>query len=290
MAFEAYKHAFRLVWADSNRHESFITHVPNGSTSLYRCELCDESLRGNRVDEHCARSAHHNRVEQIRALQCDYMTHTCAMLRHRSDQLGLKAWQMDVESKLFWTLLNRRFEDPGTALVSATALLEKYEQRERISLLELAAWKATCILHPELRPAGIKRKGYLAWLDWARNGWKENKATLHNANEISIIVTSIMPFLGPEEAREPPTRPRVHFALPEDARVRDEVQAAHHYRYLDDHSERVIHEFNFADESERLGFIEALDYLNSIRGRLLHRELYDSDGEERDGDPGPRGN
>jgi hypothetical protein len=74
-----------------------------------------------------------------RAMQSDYMTHTCAMLRHRPDQLGFKAWQVDVESKLFWTLLNRGVEEPGTALLSATGLLEKYEQQERISLLELAA-------------------------------------------------------------------------------------------------------------------------------------------------------
>jgi hypothetical protein len=290
MAFEAYKHAFRLVWADKDRHESFITHVSNGSTSLYRCELCDKSFRGDRVDEHCCKSAHHSRVDQIRVLQSDYMTHTCAMLRHRADQLGLKAWQMDVQSKLFWTLLNRGVEEPGAALRSATALLEKYEQRERISLLELAAWKATCILHPELRPPAIKRKGYLAWLDWARNGWKENKAALRNANELSIIVMSIMPFLGPEAAGEPPARPRVRFSLPADARERDEVQGAHRYRFLDDHSTGVINDFDIAAEHGRLGFIQAMDYLNSIRGNLAYHDLYDSDGDESEGDSGPQGN
>jgi hypothetical protein len=279
MAFEAYKHAFRMIWADNDRHESFITHVSNGSTSLYRCELCDESFRGDRVDEHCCTSAHNNRVHQIRVLQRDFVTHECAMLRHRADKLGLKAWQMDVESKLFSTLLNRGFEEPETALCSAAALLEKYEQRERSSLLELAAWKATCILHPELRPAAIKRKGYLAWLDWARNGWKENKAVLRNANEISIIVTSILPFLGPEAAREPPARPRVRFALPVDARERDEAQGARRYRYLYDHSAGVINVFDMAAEHARLGFIEAMDYRNSIRSDFAYHDRYDSDGD-----------
>jgi hypothetical protein len=290
MAFEAYKHAFRLVWADSDRHESFITHVSNGSTSLYRCDLCEESFRGHRVDEHCCKSAHHTCVDQIRAMQSDYMTHTCAMLRHRADQLGFKAWQMDVESKLFWTLLNRGVEEPGTALLSATALLEKYEQWEGISLLEFAAWKATCILHPELRPLAVKRKGYLAWLDWACNGWKENKTALRNANEISIIVTSIMPFLGPDAAGEPPGRPRVRFSLPVDARERDEVQGAHHYRYLDDHSAGVMNDIDIATERAHLCFIQAMDYLSSIRSNLAYHDLYDSDGDENEGDSGPQGN
>jgi hypothetical protein len=81
---------------------------------------------------------------------------------------------------------------------------------------------------------------------------------LCNANEISIIVTSIMPFLGPDAAGEPPGRPRVRLSLPVDARERDEVQGAHHYRYLDDHSAGVMNDSDIATERASLGFAATL--------------------------------
>jgi hypothetical protein len=124
-------------------------------------------------------------------------------MRHRADQLGLKAWQADVESKLFWILLNSSYASHDTMcgmINPAQALVDSYEFRERIALLELAVWKAVCILHPERCTVAEKRKGFIAWQNWVRHDWKEHKAAFRNANEIDIVINCVMPFLRVENA------------------------------------------------------------------------------------------
>jgi hypothetical protein len=197
MAFESYKHAFRSV--DSNRHESFITHLFNGSTSTFRCEICDEGITGRQIEFHCSDKKHILKLDQLRALQRSPLVRTCAELRHR----GLKAWQTDVESKLFWILLHDAYDCGNTKfeMTSSTqALVESYELRELLPLLELAVWKAVCVLHPERSDLTAKSKGHLAWQDWARYDWKEHKATMRNANEIDIVIACVIPFLRADNA------------------------------------------------------------------------------------------
>jgi hypothetical protein len=196
MVFYPYKHVFRLVAADSNQYESFATYPSNGSTSLYRCELCDESMRGDCIDTHCCIKARDHRLNQWHVFTRHPPARACAELQHRADQLGLRAWRADVESKLFWILLNAANDRGGFQMIpSARALVEKYERRERMALLELAVWKAVCILHPERCDIAVKRKGYLAQQNWARHEWREHKAALRTANEIDIVITCVLPFL-----------------------------------------------------------------------------------------------
>ena len=120
----------------------------------------------------------------------------CATFKVRIDKLGLRSWRRHVKSKLFWLLLHCGVEDlvyNAKLIAEAESLLSKYEHMERISLLELAIWKAVCIAIPV---NVVAKNDYHSWQDWARNGWKGGKSAMYKANEIGIIISSVIPFLG----------------------------------------------------------------------------------------------
>jgi hypothetical protein len=201
MEFHAYQHLCRPMPLTNNneRHVSFIT--PNRSITgiSYKCELCEDvGMTEKELNNHCGRNPHISRVSQIRQMQQNQSVVQCAALQPRIDELGLRAWQSEVESKLYWTLLNHGAIDRTLAtqrMVEAEALIQKYEGMERIALLELAIWKAVCIVNPD---STIARNDYHFWQEWAREGWKCSKSTMRKANAIAIIMTAVLPFLADE--------------------------------------------------------------------------------------------
>jgi hypothetical protein len=76
----------------------------------------------------------HPAVVQSEALHC------------RTEQLGLKAWQSEVLDQLYGCLPNQIVRDIASSInrvERAKILLCKFERMERVSLLELAIWKAS---------------------------------------------------------------------------------------------------------------------------------------------------
>lgn len=212
MAFRAHEHLFRRVPAVIRggicRHESFITPHYDIVTGLsYTCEICKEvTMKECEVDSHCAQNPHVSRVHQIQRMQQNPSVVQMAALQHRIEKLGLCAWQYEVQSKLYWILLyDGASNNDGTIaaavdcdvlMYDAETLLLKFEYRERLALLELAVWKAVCIAISE---NASEQKDYHSWQNWVREGWKENKITMRDANEIGITVASVSPFLGSAE-------------------------------------------------------------------------------------------
>ena len=138
-----------------------------------------------------------SRVVAIQCMQKNPVVVHCAAFEVRIVQLGLLAWQHHVKSDLFWLFLyggigDVQFNAKTTAAVET--LLRKYEQMERISLLEQAIWKAVCCI--AIPDNAVAKNDYHSWQEWARNGWKSGKSTKYKANETGIIITSVMPFLG----------------------------------------------------------------------------------------------
>jgi len=77
-------------------------------------------------------------------------------------------------------------------------LLMRYEMKERISLLELAAWKVACIYQQdELQREGSIRalSNWLSAKYFVEHGWKDYRTEMRQSNRISIIVESVVPFL-----------------------------------------------------------------------------------------------
>jgi hypothetical protein len=124
-------------------------------------------------------------------MQSNPMTAKSGDLQLRVEQLGLKAWRSEVIAQLYWCLLYQ-FSSDNTAnesMKAAQTLLVQLEHLERVSLLELAVWKAVCI--------ATKDNGcHHSWQEWLGEGWKAAKPETRSAREIGIVIESVLPFLG----------------------------------------------------------------------------------------------
>jgi hypothetical protein len=204
MSFQAYKHIHCV--ASKKRHESFISYRKYGSNnSWYKCELCAVTVyTDNAMDVHCYSREHENRLGLVLNVQNNEVALQCAQLQHRIDRLSARSWQLEVQSRLYPLLLNQtkthNSETKGQ-MRSAEAALLKYERRETVALLELAVWKALCMVNDDHL---TKRKDYLSWKVWSTVGWKENKNALQNANDIGIIFMAVLPFLPGDNGRNVP--------------------------------------------------------------------------------------
>jgi hypothetical protein len=224
MVFEPHKHVFRTMSNkddETNEHSSFITFLGGGSGGSggsssgefckYRCELCDKILPKLVLKHHCQSKSHVSRVKQVQRMQCNPAVRKTAAYQRRIDGLGLPAWQEDVQAKLYWVLLYQDVSERPQVIqmkAAADAILAKYERMEIVSLLELAVWKAICIVSPQQPRATttnshssksdcnvVQKFDYHTWQEWSRQGWKSVKASLRKSNEIGIIITLVLPFL-----------------------------------------------------------------------------------------------
>jgi hypothetical protein len=183
------------------RHESFITFVPSATRSpAYKCELCDCIMNADsEIHSHCQTNDHIDRVKQVQALQAQPTVVWSTTMQVRVDQLGSWVWQSAMYRQLYWCLIYQPLRDKPVnmeRMAQAELLLAKFEFMEKASLLEMAAWKAVCIALPaSLSQASAASRDYHAWQEWMREGWKGCKSAARNANEIVIIVASVLPFL-----------------------------------------------------------------------------------------------
>ena len=79
-----------------------------------------------------------------------------------------------------------------TALLKqAERAIQQTKRNEPYVLLELALWKAACILHP---PEGRIRDA-TSFFTWASGGWKANKGAMRHDAMIGSVIENVMPFL-----------------------------------------------------------------------------------------------
>jgi hypothetical protein len=216
MPFQAHDHLFRTMPAltvsakhdrygnriresqEPCRHESFITFVPNASSPVYKCELCDFVMNSDsEIHPHCQTNDHIDRVKEVQALQAQPSVVWSAAMQVRVDKLGSWTWQSAMYRQLYWCLIYQSLRDRPVnveRMAQAERLLAKFEFMEQVSLLEMAAWKAVCIALP-VCSAMVATRDYHAWQEWMREGWKGCKSATRRANEIGIIVSSVLPFL-----------------------------------------------------------------------------------------------
>lgn len=112
---------------------------------------------------------------------------------HGSQLLNKKiaSWEHTPWKEKTKILLGRSLLEGNPAvLIRAKKLVEHYEHLNRISLLELAAWKACCLKSP---PKTIR--SYVGWQQWVSGGWERNKRSFFRCNDIVIIVEAVLPFL-----------------------------------------------------------------------------------------------
>ena len=121
-----------------------------------------------------------------------------SLLLVRIDCLGLPAWRDAVQASLFRYLSLQDEGNDDNSLQPAYRILNKYEHWERIALLELAVWKAICLVK---MPAEACTDYYAAkkWLD---SGWKTLKSAQRQSNAVDIVLSRVVPFLDRHSSDE----------------------------------------------------------------------------------------
>jgi hypothetical protein len=122
---------------------------------------------------------------------------TIGALEIRLTKLFSIKWQRNVKGLLFDYLQTR----DASILEKAEISLNNYEYMERLSLLELAVWKAACISHAgqvEVDSKTSVKTFYDAILCAAKHQhtWKKYRTDTRKSNAIEIIIKHVIPFLG----------------------------------------------------------------------------------------------
>jgi hypothetical protein len=164
---------------------------------LYCCILCDNAgnLYNESLKQHLAQPAHLLRVQKFKvslnqAIRVLWNLDSCRKQGtfERLDKLGRTIWTDTVHTCLFHHITLK----PGHeySLPEAKDLLTRYEYLEPQALLALAVWKAECIQQMPLDGIDFFRAQH-----WISSGWKALKKEHRNSNAMTIVVSSVRPFL-----------------------------------------------------------------------------------------------
>jgi hypothetical protein len=122
-------------------------------------------------------------------------------IKRRASEL-FETWENHVLAQLLHYMAGAidGSTDTYQHLGEAGRLLEKYERMERLSLLELAVWKATCRRHAgevKVDPSNLKTvEDTIRFAEKQRTVWKDYKTELRHSNAIEIVMSQVIPFVG----------------------------------------------------------------------------------------------
>jgi len=137
--------------ATGHAHKQDAAHVTNGAYGK-RCLLCGTGEMHGKALRHLASRKHAANFSTLKTLQqekwlADAFSERSTFvneLEQRVASLGLPRWRWELQARLFKYI--RTGSDQTKAWIHET--LEKYEKMERLSLLELAVWKASLVNDP----------------------------------------------------------------------------------------------------------------------------------------------
>jgi hypothetical protein len=171
----------------------------------FNCALCNQPAYKNysrlQMVNHCQHDSCHTAamndlLYRQGKIKADFLSWRLkfSLLEPRIEQLGARDWRVHDREDLFSRLISLTAEGNSQAMKShmsdSEKLLLKYEHKERVSLLEMAVWKASCVMDKS------EELTYYAMLDWKSRGWKESKDKMRSCNAIEVIVRSVLPFLS----------------------------------------------------------------------------------------------
>jgi hypothetical protein len=178
----------RIIAAHSNHAHIALEGTNERGMVHFQCLLCKTSMMNDgEVHAHCRQADHIASVEALRKLQQSPFNFVCAALRPRIQALGLLTWQTEIEAAMYRMSL-QQFMTHGVKekIDDINALVTKYERMERVSLLELAVWKAMSMSTFQRKQAN---HGYQEW-------WESAKSETRSSNEITVVIVAVVPFLG----------------------------------------------------------------------------------------------
>jgi hypothetical protein len=176
----------------------FLVRVGNrGGVNSYVCMLCSVEIPNDEA-LHMHNIVHSDRIKKLHGdfertkgivhrFKNIYSDSTAKGALERLERLETPAWRDAVQAALFRYLISH--DKKLDLLDSAVQELQRYEHSEQMAVLHLAVWKAVCLLQmPE------KVDYYLAQ-EWVRSGWKSCKAEQRNSSAMSILLSSVLPFV-----------------------------------------------------------------------------------------------
>jgi hypothetical protein len=210
------------------------------ANKTWRCRLCDRTYYGRRNAATHLEGRHHFQQAQAAAVwrreTANHWENAVLPLEARIEGLCHQPWRDEMYSLLYRDTFKKRDNNQNYYDTATTKIVE-YEHADRIALLELAAWKAVCILNP---PNPSILKTYHSWKAWESKGWKSIKETVSDANEIGIVVQRVLPFLCEQKKNKSKKRPRSEAegeGEEEESHQQDEEQQLNEFSSSDDDDE-----------------------------------------------------
>jgi hypothetical protein len=185
---------------DSYQHPSLFIEKHSTIGVVRHCVLCEKDLATDADrDAHYDGKAHKQHVSALYGMQQSQVAMHCATLQERMDiEMPDRTTHIPIQLKMYWILLNchpmtvNRVWCPEILTAQATAMIDEYVLKQSMWLLELAVWKAMCMLSS----SGATTLDYYTVQAWLHHGWKVNKSAMRNSNEIGIILRAVLPFMG----------------------------------------------------------------------------------------------
>lgn len=174
-------------------------------SSRWHCNLCKCTIHSDsKIISHCKTGSHKAHVSGLKAEDKSRYTllsryNSVSEIKRRASQL-FETWQNHILAELLRYLAADQARSSHCHLQEAGRLLEMYEPMERLSLLELAVWKACCISRAgEVRvdPNDVKTVDMaIRFAKKQKLSWKDYTAVMRQSNAIEIIIRNVIPFVG----------------------------------------------------------------------------------------------
>lgn len=107
-------------------------------------------------------------------------------VHRRTKEAGLY-YPATIAANLFYYVFESR--DERQYLEKANQLLERAIVVEPLVVLELAVWRAACLLHPPMPLKDLS--DHIAWID---HGWKAEKARRRHDAMVEVVLKNVAPF------------------------------------------------------------------------------------------------
>jgi hypothetical protein len=187
--------------------------VYSESAKTWQCILCDclviKSEHDRRV--HASNPNHKRNVLRTLELLGKKYDHSDGrtILRRNSivvdvernaDQVQCLHWKLQVQGILYRYMkldTTCSVNEEASLLCQAETLIQKYEQMERLSLLELAVWKAACISRAGQVEPGSKTNiktlhDAILFVANNRHTWKKYREEMRKSNAIEVIIQHVL--------------------------------------------------------------------------------------------------
>ena len=178
---------FEMALPNLHVGEQFIDPSGHG----VRCVLCDTGLMMGKttVNAHLAGWLHTTRMVSF---QRSERVDVARRLHHNILLLGLPKWRMEVQAQILDYVQIDDTKVGDAVLTKAFKTLHKYEKMDRLSLLELAVWKASLTSDPFFESMDDLDAYWTLERNFDPIAYKHER---HMTSGITVIIQNVLPFL-----------------------------------------------------------------------------------------------